>query len=1059
MPEPTSLREKYNEAFSQLLAGLNPRQREAVNHIEGPVLVLAGPGTGKTHILAARIGRILLDTDAAPYNILCLTFTTAGVRAMRDRLLRFIGPEAHRVHIHTFHSFCQQVIQDNLEYFGYRDLQPLSELERLQLVRELIDELDVDNPLKRGRNDAYYYQPHLDNLFSQMKREDWTVENIGKAIDRYLTDLPSREAFTYKRGNRKLGRKKGDPKVEKIEEEARRMALLREGARLFDRFQEKLREKRRYDYEDMILKVLRAFERNTALLRRYQEQYLYFLVDEFQDTNGAQYEVLDKLAAYWETPNIFIVGDDDQSIYEFQGARLHNLTDFFHRYREAVKVVVLEDNYRSTQPILDAARSLIEHNEIRLIHQMRELDLKKALTARKEPPAPARKPLFTRYSTRLEEIADLCMRIQELIGEGVPAEEIAVIYAKHRQAERLIELFDKKQIPFHTRRNADLLTLPLIDQLRTMLTFVDRETRSPGSADAQLFRMFHFRFFGIDPLDIAHVSIYFRGLKEAEEALSLRTFLGEAITALGPKLRAPEALLQLQELLDSWIGQRFEMGLPAHAEWMINSSGMLSSAVQAEDAPRQLAALKTFMDYLKAECHRDPRLSLRDLLTHLDLMEENRLQLPVDQEAGTGEGVELVTAHSAKGLEFDHVFLLDAEQRAWEPGSGTGRYRFSLPDTLTFSGEEDAMEARRRLFYVAMTRARHGLYLSCAEQNADGKSLQPCRFVDELLADGQLDSEARTLSSADLQDVQFIYLQSRQKPRIARLPEAALRQLVDDFSLSISALNTYLRCPVRFYYEYLLKVPATSSEPALYGHAIHEAMQVLFEQMLRRPERLFPPREQLLRSFEDSMQRRRAFFSESTFDRWLEMGRRDLSAYYLEKSAGWPREALVEKGVWRVELEEVPITGFIDRVDLLDRHAVRLIDYKTGTSESGKDYRRRPTGTNPEGGAHWRQMVFYKILFERSDIAGRQVQETVISYLEADKDGTRRDEAIEIRPGDTDLMRAMIQEVYGRIQSLDFDEGCGDTRCPWCTFVRRYAAAPIRLADPELESLDDKATS
>jgi len=168
MSATTKILKQYNETFRKELARLNPAQRKAVEEIEGPVLVIAGPGTGKTHILTARIGRILLETDAQPHNILCLTFTDAGVHAMRERLLEFIGPEAHRVHIYTFHSFCNNIIQENLELFGRNDLEPLGDLERVEMMRRILEDLDLNHPLKQGRADIYFYEEHLYNLFQMM---------------------------------------------------------------------------------------------------------------------------------------------------------------------------------------------------------------------------------------------------------------------------------------------------------------------------------------------------------------------------------------------------------------------------------------------------------------------------------------------------------------------------------------------------------------------------------------------------------------------------------------------------------------------------------------------------------------------------------------------------------------------------------------------------------------------------------------------------------------------------------------------------------------------------
>ena len=379
MPDSLTIRE-YNETFLTELNRLNEAQREAVEHIEGPVLVIAGPGTGKTHILTARIGRILLETDAQPHNILCLTFTEAGVLAMRERLLEFIGPEAHRVHIYTFHSFCNSIIQDNLELFGRHDLEPLSDLERVEIIRRILDELDINHPLKKGRADIYFYEKHLHDLFQKMKSEDWSIEFVKQKIEEYLEDLPNRKEYTYQVNRGEF--RKGDLKNAKLDDTILRMDRLRSATALFPRYIDLLRKYRRYDFADMILWVLRVFEQNTALLRTYQEQYLYFLIDEYQDTNGAQNQIALRLIEYWENPNIFIVGDDDQSIYEFQGARLKNLTDFYKRFESHLKLILLKDNYRSSQNILDTSRALISKNEKRIVHNVSHLGVDKILVAK-----------------------------------------------------------------------------------------------------------------------------------------------------------------------------------------------------------------------------------------------------------------------------------------------------------------------------------------------------------------------------------------------------------------------------------------------------------------------------------------------------------------------------------------------------------------------------------------------------------------------------------------------------------------------------------------------------
>src|SRR5436190_20384898 len=364
-------KEKLQEQFSVQYEKLNEWQRKAVDTIDGPVMVIAGPGTGKTQILASRIGKILLDTDALPENILCLTYTDAGVVAMRKRLLNFIGPDAYKVNICTFHAFCNDVIQENLSLFEKTALDPVSDLEQIELFKELIDAFPKNNPLKRYRGDVYYEIKNLQSLFSTMKREGWTPSFINKKIDEYLLDLPNREEFIYKRAYKQF--KPGDKKIEKIEEEKERLQKLRAAVNEFDGFQERMRSRERYDFDDMINWVIKAFEENKNLLARYQEQFLYVLVDEYQDTSGTQNRIIQLLINYWDKPNVFVVGDDDQSIYRFQGANVENMLAFAESYKNDLLKVVLVNNYRSIQPILDTSKTLIDRNNERLINKVEGL--------------------------------------------------------------------------------------------------------------------------------------------------------------------------------------------------------------------------------------------------------------------------------------------------------------------------------------------------------------------------------------------------------------------------------------------------------------------------------------------------------------------------------------------------------------------------------------------------------------------------------------------------------------------------------------------------------------
>jgi DNA helicase II / ATP-dependent DNA helicase PcrA len=521
---------KYNENFLKALSQLNENQLKAVTQTEGPVLVIAGPGTGKTQILAARIGKILLDTDTQPHNILCLTYTDAGAVAMRKRLFDFIGPEAYRVNIYTFHAFCNDIIQENLDYFGKLELDPISDLERIDLFRNLVDSFPKDHPLKRFRGDVYYEIKRLQELFSIMKREHWSPEYISEKIDEFKdlvqcceADSPYYKEFKYVK--KRLDVEAGTLKP-KFYDLCENLEKLRAAVKEFPRYQKMMKEANRYDFDDMILWVLEAFKNDENLLLNYQERYQYVLVDEYQDTSGSQNELIRLLISYWDKPNIFVVGDDDQSIFRFQGANVQNIQEYTTRYALDLYHVMLTDNYRSTQHILDVARFLIEHNTERINLP----GLSKHLTAQNEVYSGSIvRPEIRAYFSQFHEFAHLTNEVEQLIQEGVPAEEIAVIYKEHRSGQELAKYFQLKGIPVNTKRKVNILKDPFGQKLVNILRYIALENQFPYTGDELLFKIMHYDFYKIAPIDTAKISVEVSDYNKNhhKDKISLRTRISD----------------------------------------------------------------------------------------------------------------------------------------------------------------------------------------------------------------------------------------------------------------------------------------------------------------------------------------------------------------------------------------------------------------------------------------------------------------------------------------------------------------------------------------------------
>ena len=337
--------------FKKLYKQLNPAQKEAVDIVEGPVMVVAGPGTGKTQILTLRIANILKETQVEPENILAFTFTEHAASSMRRRLAEIIGSQAYRVRISTFHGFCNEIIKSYPEEFPHIiGAINITKPEQIQIIEQLIEML----PLKELKpfGDPLYYLQSLISSIEQLKREGINPERYLKLVEDEKKYFDLIDDLYHDKGAHK-GKMKGD--YQKL---FKTIVKNQEAAIVYDAYQKKLRKKKLYDYSDMIMEVMQALSVNGDLLLNLQEQYQYFLVDEHQDTNNAQNKILELLCNFHPSPNLFVVGDEKQAIFRFQGASLENFTYFKKLYRDA-KLVILDNNYRSTQAILNVAENII----------------------------------------------------------------------------------------------------------------------------------------------------------------------------------------------------------------------------------------------------------------------------------------------------------------------------------------------------------------------------------------------------------------------------------------------------------------------------------------------------------------------------------------------------------------------------------------------------------------------------------------------------------------------------------------------------------------------------
>lgn len=1043
------------DLFAERYNKLNERQQEAVNHIYGPVMVIAGPGTGKTEVLSMRIANLMLsEAQVQPHEILCLTYTEEATNSMRRRLVQITGPAAHKINIHTFHAFCNNVIQSNSDYFGVRSLQPITDLERTEILYKMLEELPPGHALRKLSGNIYMDTGKLSRLFDMMKKEYLSAKYISDAIDAYIQELPSRENYIYKRAGK--GYQKGDVKQALVDEEIRRMESTRAAAQLFDRYETLMLEAGRYDFNDMIIWVLSAFKQNPALLQSYQERYQFILVDEFQDTNGAQNELLNMLASYWEDPNIFVVGDDDQGVYEFQGARIRNIVEFYERYKAAIKIVVLPNNYRSSQEILNKAMTSIGYNKQRLINQLHELELDKNIVAssdRFKDGGENITPVVKVYSNALQEEADIVMQIEQMHHKGIALNQIAVLYAQHKQAANIIAMMERRGIPYNVKKPVNILKEPLIQQVHQVLKYLNEETKKSFDGEELLFELMHAPYFGIFPTDIAHLALYMQHHKKEKGPIRWRTLLDNVLLLESLDLKSAKAMTRLGRNLDIWQQQQLSLPLPLLLEKIIHESGIVAHLVRTTDHVWQIQMLYTYFEFVKDTYSRNHKIKSPEFLQMIKRMDDEKIELPLQRVIQNDNGVHFFTAHSSKGNEFEYVYLIGCTKNFWEDKRG-GNNEYRMPDTITATEEDtqktNKTEIARRLFYVALTRAKKHLQLSYAVNDLAGKPLETSVFVDEISA-----PEDRVNQKVATEELISFMMQA-----IAPVPEVRVKMAnaqwiereLQQFIMSATSLSKFLRCPLTFYYENILRVPYQKNDALAFGSAVHTALERMFLDM-KSNSGVFPSKEQVLSVFRSALYSEGASLNSVQFDRRMEQGNTLLSEYYDHYINSFHKDVEIEYKVPRYLLDGVPVTGKIDKLEI-EGTTCKVVDYKTGDPDkSATPMTAPPNEKEPNGGDYWRQMVFYKLLLENYEEKSLKVSSGMFDFVQKSKTGEYKKILVPVFPPDEEIVRKQIKDVYNGIMNHEFDKGCGKENCHWCNFAKRYEL--IRPEQDEIIEIDD----
>jgi len=428
-------------------------------------------------------------------------------------------------------------------------------------------------------------------------------------------------------------------------------------------------------------------------------------------------------------------------------------------------------------------------------------------------------------------------------------------------------------------------------------------------------------------------------------------------------------------------------------------------------------------------------MTLKQLVNTIELMEKEDLKLPLVQISGTDKGVNLLTAHGSKGLEFEWVFFTGCNSCFWEkkrkPGGG-----YTLPNTIFKSlPREVEDEELRRLFYVVLTRAARHLTISFCTFKEDGKELEPSMFIAEIK--GELNIEKVYLPESTVAQFQVLQF-SEVAPEIAKMETDFVIRLLEKFVMNVTALNNYLKCPLEFYFANLVKIPRPKNENTEFGSAVHFALEQLFRKMTESSpdhhQRKFPTKEAFIESFEWYMNRHRESFTLEQFNRRMEYGHDVLSNYYDEYINKWNKVVAIERNIRNIVVNGVPLKGKLDKLEF-DGKKVNVVDYKTGDPDKARQKLQPPNEKQPNGGDYWRQAVFYKMLVDHAE-RGWEAVSTEFDFAEPDKKKKYHKEKLVISPQDITTVSQQIKTVWDKIQEHDFYTGCGKADCHWCNFVK-----------------------
>lgn len=1080
--------DSYREAF----ANLNPAQRAAVEQLDGPVLVIAGPGTGKTQLISTRVGYILQKTDTPADAILLLTFTEAGVQAMKDRLTRLIGKPAYDVQINTYHAFGGEIFRQYPDYFETAELTLLEELSKDTLLRGIISKLPYTNPLKFA--DAFIgdiksfisdckqalLQPEdvrkiaaanlqaitylnkstrqqLDKLGVISKKSRPVFEEILEVISAYpAKSLPSDilPLIHYAQGELQaaLDHLEASGKTTFLTEwkrhwlakdeagnfifDGQRLNLrLEAAAGIYRQYQQALQTGHLYDYDDMILRAINALQTNPELKYSLAERYSYIMLDEFQDTNPAQFRLVQLLTDHPVNegrPNVLAVGDDDQAIYAFQGAEHANMATFARHYRD-VELITLKENYRSYQEIIDTGRNIAKQIKSGLLHEFPEIN--KGLIAANPKISQPLKIAARDFVSDAAQYQWVAGRIKRLIDNAINPDDIAVLAPKHRYITPLLPYLAGKHIPVHYERRENILDEPLIRQLERMSQLVLALADGDETLASSIWpEVISYDYWQVPTEKIWRINWQVRESHEPWTSQLLNDEVHAYIAEFFIKLASMLPVTSLEQQLDVLIGlpatsQRlgFEPRSPMYDFFFKEDS--------RQQAPAEFTKLISDLNVLRSRLSSWRRTTVESgLRAFVEFAEGHRAAginiLNTSPYHETEDSVSLLTAYGSKGREFTVVFIIAALDEVWGSASRNQGYRLGLPANLAYIRYQGASEDERlRLLYVAATRAKSQLYFTSYSKDLAGKAYMPLKYLDVQQTDGGRQAQVlpdrfRTVIQDETDslspEAMINYWEERHLPPLGNVLKAALEPRLRTYKLNQTDLTKFLDIinngPEKFFMECFLRFPTAPSFTKAYGTAIHNMLRFIGRIFIE--EGALPSEARVMDIFTAQMQR--TDLPAAELENLQERGRRALRQWLRQQGNSLKPSDRFEYNFQSEgsSLGDARLGGVVDRLMVDERsRQITVLDYKIG-----RPYSRWQPGVLKLHNFR-NQLMFYKLLIESSArFKSYSVVRGIIEFVEPDESG--KIQRLELDYDDVELqrLRQVIAGVWRCTQSLELPD-------------------------------------